>query len=98
VLHIVIFLFSRWLTPCDCKSEKGKRKLPGEKLPALTPVPGSAEFEKNATARQTNSAQVRIANSSSTKAVNIAVNGSLGLKLDQFVHRLIDLDLAETMT
>jgi|Kansoi300Nextera_1026150.scaffolds.fasta_scaffold37366_2 hypothetical protein len=36
---------------------------------ALTPVPGSAEFEKNPTPRQTNSPQVRITDSGSQNAV-----------------------------
>jgi hypothetical protein len=32
--------------PSQCPSEKGK-KVPGEKLPALTPVPDAGEFGKN---------------------------------------------------
>jgi hypothetical protein len=41
-----LLLSPGWVGPYDCKSEKGERKLPGEKLPALTPVSDGAEFEK----------------------------------------------------
>jgi hypothetical protein len=71
--YIVIFLFlSLELILTNCKSGKGERKLSREKLPALTPVPDGAEFEKNPTARQTNSPEARIIDSSSRNAVNFS--------------------------
>jgi hypothetical protein len=41
-----LLLSPGWVDPYDCKSEKEERKLPGEKLPALTPVSDGAEFER----------------------------------------------------
>jgi hypothetical protein len=51
--------------------KKGK-KAPGERLPALTPVPDDAESEKTSLAGQDNSAQARIADSRSRNAVNFS--------------------------
>jgi hypothetical protein len=51
--------------------KKGK-KAPGEKLPALTPVPEDAEFGKISPSSQTKSPQAQIADSSFINVVNFS--------------------------